>query len=472
MNLMLRELTRAQLAAGLEPGDSGQPIVPVSGIEVLAVDHELVLRHPSGAVFVLDRTGALIWRSLDGKAGLDDLAVDLAFVTGAPLEIVRVDVEACIGQLAYAGLVTHGGAAARGWRRGREAEALEAEQASPGHEQLEPAPEAVPVSPDVLAATVEEGERLRAKAIADGTWPADEHGEPVPLRTVTQTFEWSNEDDDEVVIDANGMAYPAAIPTFVPSVPAGSCLGRKLHLDRDGSVMLVPVGDDSVRVRCDVPELGEWLADEFGAVPVEARDAISLHVVTGGADLGRSLVRLLDGAASSLARGSADRVRDALWGWLRWAAVVGPTGLRFAVDTVLVGDGVALLDRRLSCGPGPQTRLSRAGHPLLDQPGCAIDPSSGRAVILDPWPDTSSRRLAVRALIGVRETDVTDASPSDRAVSAGWLLARLAADQDAASATRVVERIVAKTVTALLDLDAPGDLLAVLRDVEGGARTA
>lgn len=442
----------------------------LEGVLALPVDHDLVLRHPDGSVTVLDRTGALIWSCLDGRTDLATTIEDLAYATDVPAAVVSDDVRSFIAELSYTGFLTGGGAVARAWRLQQEQEAAAtADPAVPsgGHQHLDGAPTPEDeLAPDVLAATIEEGEALRAAAIAAGEWPTDEHGDPLPLRTVTQTFEWSPDlDEDDYVVDSAGMTHPAGIPTFVPSPPAESCMGQKLHLGTPAPVLRVPVGADSVRVRCRRPALQDWLTDAFGAEVVSGTDAVSLHVVEGGAHLGHPFVRLLDCTASSIARGDDDRVRDALWGWLNWAEVTGPGAAHLAVDAVRVAGGVALVDRRLTMTPASQARLVRAGYRLVDQPACAVDPSTGSIATLAPWPDRSVEPLAVVAVIGIREPVDPGAPPGDRALSVGWLCARLGEDTEPAVGLAAVESVVRSATCLLLSDAKPADLLDALDSV-------
>ena len=60
---------------------------------------------PHGPVFRLNRSAALVWRSVDGRRSVDDLAALFAAAYGLPATAARADTMDCLQTLSGAGLV-------------------------------------------------------------------------------------------------------------------------------------------------------------------------------------------------------------------------------------------------------------------------------------------------------------------------------------------------------------------------------
>jgi len=60
---------------------------------------------PHGPVFRLNRSAALVWRGVDGRRTIDDLAALLAAAYGIPSAAARADTLDCLQTLSGAGLV-------------------------------------------------------------------------------------------------------------------------------------------------------------------------------------------------------------------------------------------------------------------------------------------------------------------------------------------------------------------------------
>lgn len=78
---------------------------PRDGVRLLAVGGEAVLADPEGGLHHLNATGALVWRCLDGRATLAEIAGDVAAVTGLPVTEVLADLARLTDQLDAAGLL-------------------------------------------------------------------------------------------------------------------------------------------------------------------------------------------------------------------------------------------------------------------------------------------------------------------------------------------------------------------------------
>jgi len=60
---------------------------------------------PHGPVFRLNRSATLVWRGVDGRRSVDDLAARLATTHGIPAAAARADTLSCLQALSGAGLV-------------------------------------------------------------------------------------------------------------------------------------------------------------------------------------------------------------------------------------------------------------------------------------------------------------------------------------------------------------------------------
>lgn len=78
----------------------------VAVVQAFPLDDDLVLYDErDGRSYVLNRTGAAIWRLCDGEVALEDLVASIAAEYAEPVERVRPDVEALLTELREAGLV-------------------------------------------------------------------------------------------------------------------------------------------------------------------------------------------------------------------------------------------------------------------------------------------------------------------------------------------------------------------------------
>ena len=77
-----------------------------SAIAVDVADEMIVVDEARGILHLLNPTGALVWRCLDGVSSLDEICGDLADVLGVPLPRVHADVGALACRLLDDGLAT------------------------------------------------------------------------------------------------------------------------------------------------------------------------------------------------------------------------------------------------------------------------------------------------------------------------------------------------------------------------------
>ncbi|MBN1920473.1 MAG: PqqD family protein [Anaerolineae bacterium] len=79
----------------------------VAGVATRESGNELVVVSPAqGKYLVLNQTGATVFRLLDGKASLQDIAMQLCQKHQAPLEKAQADVLALVEQLLERGVVS------------------------------------------------------------------------------------------------------------------------------------------------------------------------------------------------------------------------------------------------------------------------------------------------------------------------------------------------------------------------------
>ncbi len=78
---------------------------PRPGVRLLEVPGGGVLTDPGGGLHQLNPTGVLVWRLLDGRATLAELAADVAAVAGVPVVEVLADLTRLTDQLDAAGLL-------------------------------------------------------------------------------------------------------------------------------------------------------------------------------------------------------------------------------------------------------------------------------------------------------------------------------------------------------------------------------
>ena len=73
-----------------------------------AVDSDVVAVDGAGRSHVIEGTGALLWPLLDGSAGADEIAADVADVFGIEADRARSDVETFLADAVKRGLVDRG----------------------------------------------------------------------------------------------------------------------------------------------------------------------------------------------------------------------------------------------------------------------------------------------------------------------------------------------------------------------------
>lgn len=96
------------MSRGASQDDVGS-FVPVrrEGISEAEIDGELVLLDTSsGALHVLDRVAAAVWRELDGTRNIDAIVAELSDAAGAEIDQVRQDVARFLDQLGRGGLLS------------------------------------------------------------------------------------------------------------------------------------------------------------------------------------------------------------------------------------------------------------------------------------------------------------------------------------------------------------------------------
>jgi hypothetical protein len=73
-----------------------------------AIDQLLVLGKPDGTVVEVAGPGADVWRLLGTTATLEELVAELAARYGAPVEVIRADVDAFLAELRREAFVVDG----------------------------------------------------------------------------------------------------------------------------------------------------------------------------------------------------------------------------------------------------------------------------------------------------------------------------------------------------------------------------
>lgn len=80
---------------------------PAPDVRLVEVDEEAILvAEDRGSLHLLNASGAIVWRCLDGESTLADIATDIADVLEVPFEAVLADAGALAEQLLADGLVT------------------------------------------------------------------------------------------------------------------------------------------------------------------------------------------------------------------------------------------------------------------------------------------------------------------------------------------------------------------------------
>lgn len=77
-------------------------------VDAVTVDGAIVI-HRDGRIHTLDPLATLVWRCLDGRATVDEIAGDLAPAFAVPVERARRDVESVVGELARLDLLAPAG---------------------------------------------------------------------------------------------------------------------------------------------------------------------------------------------------------------------------------------------------------------------------------------------------------------------------------------------------------------------------
>jgi PqqD family protein of HPr-rel-A system len=96
------------LAAGQEqPGWGRARLLAAPEVQAYELDDELVLYDErDGRSFVLNRTGATIWRLCDGRLSVDQIAATIGLQYQLDPEQARADVEPLVSSLRASGLIT------------------------------------------------------------------------------------------------------------------------------------------------------------------------------------------------------------------------------------------------------------------------------------------------------------------------------------------------------------------------------
>ena len=75
--------------------------VTAGGVELRPVPPD-----PRGPVFVLNRSGAVVWQAVDGHRTVADIGAELAAAFGLTAAVAERDARACLRSLAAQGIVT------------------------------------------------------------------------------------------------------------------------------------------------------------------------------------------------------------------------------------------------------------------------------------------------------------------------------------------------------------------------------
>ena len=87
-------------ASRVRRADNLRETVHAAGVELRPTPVD-----PHGPVFRLNRSAALVWRHVDGRRTVDDLAAVLASAYGLSSAAARTDTAACLRTLSMQGLV-------------------------------------------------------------------------------------------------------------------------------------------------------------------------------------------------------------------------------------------------------------------------------------------------------------------------------------------------------------------------------
>lgn len=82
-------------------GVDGRYVPRIGTVEAVELDHQVVLlAEATGTVLGLSPVATVVWRCIDGRSTVDEIAADLSDAFGADLERVRTDVIRFVGELA------------------------------------------------------------------------------------------------------------------------------------------------------------------------------------------------------------------------------------------------------------------------------------------------------------------------------------------------------------------------------------
>lgn len=290
---------------------------------------------------MLDPVSSGCWPFLDGTVSLGELAEDVAAALGWNDEIARSHVLDLARDAQAGGLLI-------------------------GAEALVPA---VPMPVEGRAARPDERPPQERP-------PGEYHDVIDGVTYVTFVAEVTMGTLQEVL---DGTASPAQL------IAPESCMGKRLHLGEPAEVVAVPVGDTTCGVRCDDPELFEWLR----ALPGAHRGEAPLHafVVSRGAELGRDpVLRVYDGSGH-LSEISPDRddIRLAVAGLLQTQTPPAPNATTVHLRALARGGRAVVVPASfLDHAPGLIRRLARAGIRVAPTGRLELGPDATTVTVPNP----------------------------------------------------------------------------------------
>lgn len=444
------------------------------------VDGDLVVVDAAGNPHALNRTAALLWPFLDGRATVDDLAADVAATFAVDSTAVRADLLELLRHLARLGLL---------------ADVAAPPMDVPGVQGL-PAGTAVgPLTlPDLDGRRVRVGGgggrrtllvhwnpgcgycgqildtlgRMRKPlrdagvdlvllasggAAANRTLLAGHAADvPVVLRSadpaapdpfagVGTPAAYVLDGDGAVASDLHvgavevpalardlaGISEDSSGVAFLP-VPGGACLPGQTDGRRWAPAQAYRVGDVHVGIRCDTEEtrrtVTRLLAAQHAPQVRGAPDHYSVVLPPASDGAVRGLALLLQGGGTLVRSRSGRRVLDALVAWL--SALLPPppdcADLPSCRAPAVVADGRAVLLPPAARGwlRTLQPRLARLGVRPVDSPRTFLDPDSAAVVVPAPALPVDAAVLAAAGIPADTRSERRPAAPG-RYPLAAWL---------------------------------------------------
>ncbi len=96
------------MSSPVSPSFVGAHSPDVHAVDI--ADEAVLLHEPTGELHLLNPTGALVWRCLDGRSTVAEIAADIAEVGGVPQDRVVADMVELLTELVAGDLVVEGSA--------------------------------------------------------------------------------------------------------------------------------------------------------------------------------------------------------------------------------------------------------------------------------------------------------------------------------------------------------------------------